>query len=139
MLIGTNVKVKKFIYPPVETSDAKRIEYWPCCSSHEYGVPNDGPERFLGDPSDPDNLGLIWINAPSVGAEHGGANCGGMAGGDDCDHYCTETDDKRAEPVAFCRVLQTQVANGDVCTAWEDDDEVDWRRAQALIREIEGD
>ena len=31
MLIGPGVQVKKFTYPPEPTSDAKVIEYWPCC------------------------------------------------------------------------------------------------------------
>ena len=138
MLIGTSLSVKKFIYPPEPTADAKTIEYWPCCSAHEYGEPNEGPERFIGEPSDPDNLGLGWINAPRPGQEYGGANCGGSNGGDDCDHYCTEGPDKRAEPTAFCRVLQQPVANGDVCTGWMDDDWLDWKRAQALIGELDG-
>jgi hypothetical protein len=137
-LIGTTVKIKKFIYPPEATADAKRIEYWPCCSAHLYGSPHEGTERFMGDPSDPDNLGLGWINAPSVGLELGGANCGGSNGGDDCDHYCTDGPDKRSEETAFCRVLQQPVNNGDVCTAWMDDDWIDWKRAQALIEELDG-
>lgn len=136
--IGTSIVIKKFIYPKEPTSDAKQIEYWPCCSAHVYGDPNEGPERFIGEPSDPDNLGLGWINAPSLHQEHGGANCGGCNGGDDCDNYITRGSDKRAEPEAFCRVLQQPVENGAVCTAWQDDDWVDWKRAQALIGELDG-
>lgn len=133
-LIGPHIIIAKLTYPKEATSNAKPIEYWPCCSMHTYGDSNDGAERFLTT-SDPTDLGLIWINAPRVGQAHGGANCGGTAGGDDCDHYMTSSDDKRSEPSAFCRVLQCEVNNGDVCAAWWDDDHVDWQRAQVLLAE----
>lgn len=137
-LMGPKLPIRKFIYPPKETADAKRIEYWPCCSAWWKGEPNYGKEEFLERLATPDNLGLGWINAPGLGQEYGGANCGGKSGGDDCDNYITEGDDKRAEPQAFCRVLQCQVDNGAVCSAWMDDDWVDWQRAQTLLKEIDG-
>jgi hypothetical protein len=132
-LMGPNVKIQKFVYPPKATSDAKRIEYWPCCSAWARGEPNYGPEQFLDTLTAPDTTGLGYINAPSPGQDIGGANCGGKSGGDDCDHYITEGDDKRAEPTAFCRVLQQTVECGAVCSAWQDDDWVDYQRAKALI------
>jgi hypothetical protein len=135
-LIGPRITVRKFTYPPKATADAKPIEYWPCCGMHTYGEPNYGAETFAAK-SDPAELDLVWINAPSVGLEHGGANCGGENGGDDCDHYLTAKDDKRDSPTGFCRVLQAEVCNGDVCAAWMDDDEVSWDRAQALIKELD--
>src|SRR6266568_5079721 len=123
-LIGsTLVQIRKFTYPRVATADAKQIEYWPHCSAHCFGVPNYGPEKSIAK-SDPTNLNLIWINAPSIGCERSGANCGGSNDGDDCDYYMTKAADKRAEPTAFCRVLQAEVANGDHCTAWTDDDRI---------------
>jgi hypothetical protein len=137
-LIGKLVTIHKFIYPRVDTADSKRIEYWPHCAAHCYGQPNYGPEKFISK-SDPSNLALIWINAPSVGLERSGANCSGCCDGDDCDNYMTKGPDKRAEPTAFCRVLQGEVAGGDHCTAWEDDDKVDWQKAQTLMKELAGD
>jgi hypothetical protein len=101
---------------------------------HEHGEPNYGVEAFRGANS-PTTLGLLWINAPRVGLEYGGANCGGCNGGDDCDFYMTDIDDKREAPTGFCRVLQSEVANGDVCAAWNDDDKVDWQQAQAILAE----
>jgi hypothetical protein len=136
-LIGSSVVVKKFTYPREATGDAKQIEYWPCCSMHNYGEPNYGPAEFCNERNDPDYLDLGWVNAPSVGQEYGGANCGGGNGGDDCDMYMTEGADKRAEPTGFCRVLQSVVANGDICAAWRDDDWVSWRVAQSNLKELE--
>src|SRR5215469_8491971 len=43
-LMGENVKIKKFVYPPEATADAKRIEYWPCCSAWTKGEPNYSSE-----------------------------------------------------------------------------------------------
>lgn len=137
-LLGPNVRVKKFVYPPKATADAKRIEYWPCCGEWTRGEPNYGTEQFLASPSNPDSIGLGWINAPEVGQDIGGANCGGKSGGDDCDHYITKGDDKRAEPTAFCRVLHSQVECGGVCAAWMDDDWVSWDRAQNILKELDG-
>jgi hypothetical protein len=136
-LIGPSVTIRKFIYPPKPTADAKQIEYWPCCSAWMRGEPNYGPSKFMDCLSSPDTLGLGWINVPELGQDIGGANCGGKDGGDDCDHYCTDgPGDKRDYPTAFCRVLQSQVENGAVCSAWMDDDWVDWTKAQALLKEL---
>ena len=135
-LIGPRVVISKFTYPKVATNDAKRIEYWPCCGMHQHGEPNFGPPTFSAS-NDPTSLDLIWINAPSLGLERGGANCGGENGGDDCDNYCTDGDDKRDEPSAFCRVLQSTVMNGDVCASWRDDDQLPWDKAQNILKERE--
>lgn len=131
-LIGPHVKVRKIVYGEPD----KAIEYWPCCGMQTYGEPNKGTEKFLTT-TDPSDLDLLWINAPRVGLEHGGANCGGSNGGDDCDYYMTEIDDKREAPSGFCRVLQRTVQNGDVCSAWDDDDKLVWEKAQAIIEEQE--
>jgi len=127
-LIGALPKVRKFTYGEPD----KPIEYWPCCGAHEHGTPSYGIEAFRAANS-PSTLGLIWINAPRVGQELGGANCGGCNGGDDCDYFMVEGTDKRDEPHGFCRVLQSNVANGDVCAAWNDDDRIEWQEAQAII------
>ena len=132
-LIGPHVIIRKFIYPPAPTSDSKQIEYWPCCSMQQYGDPHEGEKFIACNP--PDQLGLIWINAPKPGQEQGGANCGGSNGGDDCDSYMIEGDDKRDTPSGFCRVLQCEVQNGDVCTQWMDDDRMTWEQAQNILRE----
>jgi len=137
-LIGKLVQIRKFTYPRTATADAKQIEYWPHCAAHCYGQPNYGPAKFISK-SDPSNLNLIWINAPRVGCERSGATCGGASDGDDCDFFMTKGADKRAEPTAFCRVLQGEVANGDHCTAWDDDDKVVWQKAQTLLQELSGD
>ena len=131
-IIGPKVKIKKFVYGEPD----KPIEYWPCCSDQDYGEPNFGPERFAEHLNDPTNLGLIWINAPAVGLEYGGANCGGQNGGDDCDYYMTDVDDKRAADVGFCRVLQSTVGNKEKCAAWIDDDLVTWQEAQSILRKL---
>lgn len=135
---GPEIRIRKFVYPLEATADAKQIEYWPCCSAWTLGEPNYGEEQFFEHLSTPDTLGLGWINAPKVGQEYGGANCGGKSGGDDCDHYITKGDDKRDEPMAFCRVMQRQVENGAVCCAWMDDDWVSWDRAQNILKENDG-
>lgn len=136
--IGENVPIKKFTYPKESKGDSKPIEYWPCCSIQDFGEPNYGEEVFISH-NDPSNLGLGWINAPKVGQEHGGANCGGQNDGDDCDHYITEGSDKREEKSAFCRVLQCTVNGGDVCSAWDDDDLLDWQQGVDILRELDGD
>lgn len=133
-LMGENVAIRKLTYPEKPTADAKPIQYWPCCSAWTHGEPNYGAEKYADYLLSPDNLGLGWINAPKVGQDIGGANCGGKNGGDDCDHYCTEGDDKRAEPSGFCRVLQQQVENGAVCSAWMDDDWMSYDRAQNILK-----
>jgi hypothetical protein len=103
-----------------------------------YGKPNDA-EAVYRSRSDPDYIDLVWINAGKPGQAHGGANCGGCSGGDDCDHYIVEG--KKAKwdsPTGFCRALQVTVACGDVCSLWDDDDELHWREAQKLIEENRG-
>jgi hypothetical protein len=139
-IIGPDTRIEKFIYPKEATADAKRVEYWPCCFEWRRGTPNYGPVKFVLDASrsTPDEVGLGWINAPRTGQEAGGANCGGKDGGDDCDHYITRGDDKRAECSAFCRVLQQDVENGAVCSAWRDDDWLSWDKARTLMKELEG-
>jgi len=136
-LMGPDVKLRKFTYPPAATSDAKPIEYWPCCSAWRPGSPNMGAEKFADCILSVETLGPGWINAPKPGQKMGGANCGGKSGGDDCDHYMTDGDDKRIEPTAFCRVLQMDVENGAVCAAWRDDDWLDYNTGSALLAELE--
>lgn len=137
MMIGPNVPVRRFTYPPTPTADAKRIEYWPCCGEWDRGAPNYGPARFNTNLSTPDELGLGWINAPEPGQEIGGANCGGSNGGDECDFYVTEEADARDTEQGWCRVLQQDVDNGAVCAAWRDDDWVDYQRGSALLKELD--
>ena len=132
-LIGKNIRVEKFIYPKEATADSKRIEYWPCCGMHQYGEPHSIGARYIAT-NDPDYLDLTWINAPNVGQPLGGANCGGCEGGDDCDSYITDGPKEKWEsPTGFCRALQTEVACGDVCSLWKDDDELGWRQAQEIL------
>jgi hypothetical protein len=127
--IGPELLVKKFIRGG---KDGNPIEYWPCCGMHDYGEPSDGA-CFAHD--DPTYLGLVWINAPEVGQAHGGANCAGINGGDDCDSYFTRDSKAKWESTTgFCRVLQKTVAAGDVCAAWQDDDEVSWQEAQQILK-----
>jgi hypothetical protein len=136
-LIGPRKVIKKLTWPKEATADSKQIEYWPCCSMQFYGKPNEGEAKYLADASDPDYMGLIWINADKVGQEYGGANCGGVNGGDDCDHYMTaDTKPKWESPTGFCRALQTMVAAGDVCAQWRDDDTLQWQDAQRLLGEL---
>lgn len=135
---GSNVSVRRFVYPRTATADAKRIEYWPCCSMWDRGQPNYGPPKFHERIDSPDELGLGWINAPEVGQEISGANCGGSNGGDECDFYITEVADARDTKSGFCRVLQQEVENAAVCAAWRDDDWVDYQRGSALLKELDG-
>lgn len=135
-LIGPRIPIKRFVYPKEATVDSKQIEYWPCCGMHEHGKPNTGAAIYRNS-DDPDYLDLVWINAPKVGQEYGGANCGGVNGGDDCDHYLTEgKEEKWNSATGFCRALQTDVAAGDVCCLWQDDDELKWRDAVKIIKEL---
>lgn len=137
-IIGPRIKIRKILYPQETTADSKPVEYWPCCSMQLYGKPNDA-EAVYRSRSDPDYLDLVWINAGKPGQEHGGANCGGCSGGDDCDHYIVEG--KKAKwdsPTGFCRALQVTVACGDVCSLWQDDDELHWREAAKIIEENRG-
>lgn len=137
-LIGKRHIIKKIIWPQKATADSKQIEYWPCCSMQLYGKPNYGDAKYISS-SDADYLGLLWINAAEVGQPHGGANCGGCKGGDDCDHYTTDGKKPKWETATgFCRALQVTVACGDVCAQWRDDDTLQWQDAQRLIGEIDG-
>jgi hypothetical protein len=106
------------------------IEYWPCCSMHNYGEPSGGacePTKT------PDAIGLIWINSSKPGQDYGGANCAGTNGGDDCDNYQVEKGEKWDSESGFCRVLQHTVQAGQVCSAWSDDDILKWEDAQTLL------
>jgi len=47
------------------------IEYWPRCAEFVPGEGNDGKPLHHTDEA-PDQLGLVWINAPEVGQEYGG-------------------------------------------------------------------
>jgi hypothetical protein len=137
-LIGPRIPIRKFTYPKESTGDSKPIEYWPCCSMQLYGSGNNGDAVYRAQ-SDPDYLDLVWINAARPGQDFGGANCGGCDGGDDCDHYITEGKEEKWESATgFCRALQTTVACGDVCSLWQDDDEIRWREAVKIIREQNG-
>lgn len=133
-LLGPAIKTEKFVYPP---SGEKKIEFWPACSYWYPGIPSVGTAKYEDTCVDPDDAGLIWINAPEVGLPLAGATCGGCHGGDDCDNWLVEGDDnKRNYTEGFCRVLQTTTACGDCCTAWEDDDQVSWQKAQDLLRDL---
>lgn len=127
-ILGPRIPVRKF------TMDG--IEYWPHCAAFL-----KGPEKTASSYTasrDPDYLGLIWINAPKVGQAHGGANCGGCDGGDDCDNYIVDGAKKKWDsPTGFCRALQTTVACGDHCTHWQDDDEISWREAVKILGQPE--
>lgn len=131
---GPNVEVHKLVWPPTATADSKQIEYWPACGYWIHGDPNYGGEYFKDELIDPDDGGLCWINAPSVGLEYSGSCCGGRNGGDDCDYWMSEKADKRDADTAFCRVLQRDTDNMDCCSAWNDDDLVSWRTAQERFK-----
>ena len=135
-LIGPRKIVAKFIWPKEATTDSKQIEYWPDCGMHLYGKTNKGPAVYYSH-CDPDYIGLIWINAPKLGLPHGGSNCGGANGGDDCDHYTVEGNKPKWEsPTGFCRALQTTVACNDDCAQWRDDDTLQWQDAQRLLADL---
>lgn len=127
------IVVKKLTWPPEATADSKRIEYWPCCGYWMPGESNYSAAAHIAT-VDPDHSGLCWINAPKPGLEYSGACCGGAHDGDDCDFYMTPVADKRLAPTGFCRVLQKDVANMDACSAWIDDDLVNWRTAQERFK-----
>lgn len=129
-LLGPEIKVST-VTGHGESGDP--IEYWPCCSHHQFGETRNEIEyeEIL---QTPEGVGLIWINAPEPGQEFGGANCGGVEGGDDCDHYMVESGDKWENPQGYCRVLAHTVNAGDVCAAWRDDDELTWDEAQQLMQ-----
>ena len=125
--------VKTFIWPRKATEDSKRIEYWPVCSYWIPGEPNYGPEQSIAN-LNPDDAGLCWINAPTLGQDYSGSCCGGRNGGDDCDYWMTAGEDKREEDSGFCRVLQRDTNNLDCCNCWTDDDLVGWRTAQERLK-----
>lgn len=128
-LIGPDTMVSKVIG---HKDEGDPIEYWPCCSEHNYGETSQ-EVTFIQPLKDPDSLGLIWINAPEPGLKYGGANCGGVVGGDDCDHYVVGKVEKWDTKKGFCRVLQHEVGSGAVCSAWRDDDILSWQDAQQLL------
>ena len=129
--MGPAVKVSKVTGA---RDSGEPIEYWPCCGMHNYGDPRTGKPVYSDELSSPSTLGLIWINGPKPGVKYGGANCGGVNDGDDCDHYLVRgKEEKWDSKQGFCRVLQHQVDSGDVCTAWHDDDELPWEEAQQLM------
>lgn len=131
--LGPGVLVKKVTG---SRDSGEPIEYWPCCSMHEFtDEPRKGAVSYHDTLDTPDSLGLIWINAPKPGQEYGGANCGGVEGGDDCDHYIVSGKHEKWDvDQAFCRVLQHAVDGGDVCAAWRDDDQLSFEDAQNLIK-----
>jgi hypothetical protein len=111
------------------------ITYWPCCSLHEYTeTPRQGKVEYHDVLDKPNAIGLIWINAPKPNQKFGGANCGGVNGGDDCDAYLVKSGEKWDNPQGFCRVLQHTVDADAVCTAWNDDDILLWEDAERLIK-----
>jgi|HubBroStandDraft_6_1064221.scaffolds.fasta_scaffold11292_6 hypothetical protein len=124
-LIGPRIPIKKYTM--------EGIQYWPKCGLHVHGI-SKNPDYMAS--RDPDYIGLTWINAPKVGQELGGGNCGGCDGGDDCDNYIVDgAKEKWDSPTGNCRVLQTTVACGDSCAVWQDDDQLDWRQAIKAIQE----
>jgi len=131
-LMGPSVKVSKVTG---SRDSGEAIEYWPCCGMHDYGDPQKGKPAYVEHLSNPSTLGLVWINAPKPGCKYGGANCGGVNDGDDCDHYAVKgKEEKWKADHGHCRVLQHEVAGGDVCGAWHDDDELQFEEAQQLIK-----
>jgi hypothetical protein len=126
----------KYLGPDIlaRTVTVEGIEYWPCCGMHDYGKPNSGEPCYSDPLSTPEQIGLIWINAPEEGLEYGGANCGGGNGGDDCDHYMVESGEKWDSQQGTCRALDETVANGDVCALWWDDDILGWQEAQNVLK-----
>jgi hypothetical protein len=131
-LLGPSVEVRK-VTGSRKSGDP--IEYWPCCGMHNYGEPREGKPVYADELSSPASVGLIWINAAKVGQAYGGANCGGVKGGDDCDHYMVKgAEEKWDAESGYCRVLCHNVDGGDVCAAWHDDDELPFAEATMLIR-----
>lgn len=128
-LLGPGVSTKK-VTGSRESGDP--IEYWPFCKRFTYGTPaGKYAEKF----ENPNTIGLIWINASKPGQKFGGANCGGGNGGDDCDNYIVKGKvEKWDAEQGHCRVLAHTVNNGDLCTAWRDDDILQWEEAQNLLK-----
>lgn len=130
--MGPSVKVSKV---RGAKDSGEQIEYWPCCSMHSYGEPRKGKVYYSDELSRPSTMGLVWINAPKPGLAYGGANCGGVDGGDDCDFYIVRGKmEKWDAKSGHCRVLQHEVEPGAVCSAWRDDDELSFEDAQNLIK-----
>jgi hypothetical protein len=132
-LLGQSLEIRKLIWPPQPTEDSKQIEYWPVCSYWVPGEPAYGAARSIA-ALNPDDAGLCWINAPEVGLDASGSCCGGQNGGDDCDFFMTPMPDKRGADTGFCRVLQRDVNNMDCCSAWLDDDLLNWRTAMERFK-----
>jgi hypothetical protein len=133
-LLGPAICTEKFVYP---ASGEKRIEYWPVCGYWYPGEPTVGIAKYAETLVDPDDAGLVWINAPEIGAPAGGSSCGGAGNGDDCDNWLVEgNENKRNYTEGFCRVLQVNTNTNDCCTAWGDDDEIMWQKAQDLLRDL---
>jgi hypothetical protein len=125
-LHDSRIIIRKFIQAG---EGGKDVEYWPCCSYHSWGETGAVKEHL--ESWDGDVTGLIWINAPRPGLEYSGASCGGCDTGDDCDFFYPRGSESKREAVSgFCRVLQSDVGAGDVCSAWQDDDQIDFRTAQ---------
>jgi len=136
-LIGPSIRTEKFTYPAQPTENEKAIEYWPACGYWYPGEPTIGVAKYEETLVSPEDAGLVWINAPELGAPDGGACCGGQGNGDDCDNWLVEGDEnKRNYSEGFCRVLQETTNTNDCCTAWGDDDEVAWQKAQDLLRDL---
>lgn len=130
-LLGPSILVKKV---RGSKDSGEQIEYWPCCSQHNYGDRATGKPHYDKQLSTPDSLGLVWINAPEVGQEYGGANCGGLSGGDDCDRYRTYgAKEKWDVESGYCTVLAHDVEGGAVCAAWKDDDILYYPEAVAMM------
>jgi hypothetical protein len=135
-LLGPGVKVEK-VTGSRDSGDP--IEYWPCCGEHEYCADVTNGKRskpdYKDNPDTPQALGLIWINAPKPGLPFGGANCGGVNDGDDCDHYLVHGKHEKWDVTsAYCRILGHEVPGGAVCRAWRDDDQLSFVDAQQLLR-----
>lgn len=129
--MGPSVKVAKVTG---HRDSGEPIEYFPCCGLHNYAEPRTDKPVYADNLSNPTAIGLVWINAPKPGLKYSGANCGGVKDGDDCDHYVVKSGEKWDNPDGYCRVLAHQVAAGDVCAAWHDDDELNWTEAQQLMK-----
>jgi hypothetical protein len=130
-IMGPHIPIRKLTFPKEPTADAKVIEYWPVCGYWMYGEPYSS-ERFFAT-VDPDAAGLGWVNAPKPGLTHSGSCCGGRNGGDECDYWVTEVADARIADSGFCRVLQKDTSNMDCCSAWQDDDWLEWRRGVEIL------
>jgi len=130
--LGPEIKVSKVI-GHADNNDP--IEYWPCCSMHDFSpTPRQQELSYHEVLDDPAKIGLIWINAPEVGQKYGGANCAGVNGGDDCDRYMTRgAQEKWDTEQGFCIVLQHNVEAGAVCSAWKDDDLLIWTDIKQLM------